>query len=292
VKFVGSLYRVPFDEHRAIARAAEDAGLDALALADHVLHVDETRSRFPYAEDGALPWQAEDDHPDVWVATAMMAAVTRHLRFLTAVYVLPAREPFGVAKALGTLARGSGHRVSFGFGIGWLREEIELMGQRFAGRGRRAEEMLDLIRRLWTGERVDFAGESYRVEGVRMRPPVGGPIPIVCAGASDAALERAARLGDGWIPPISVASPEALEPLLQEIDARRREGGRSQRAFAVYYTPMAPLDGRELARLERMGVTHVFASPWGFEEAASMPVEEKCARLREAGRRGLASMVA
>lgn len=55
---------------------------------------------------------------------------------------------------------------------------------------------------------------------------------------------------------------------------------------------MAPLDGRELARLERMGVTHVFASPWGFEEAASMPVEEKCARLREAGRRGLASMVA
>jgi probable F420-dependent oxidoreductase len=285
MKFVCPLYRVPADEYLALARAAEAAGYEALALSDHLVHLDAVESRFPYTPDGALPWQAEDDYPDVWVATAMMAAVTRRLRFLQAVYVLPAREPFGVAKALGTLARMSGHRLSLGFGVGWMREEFELVGQPFAGRGGRAEEMIELMRRLWTGEPVDYEGEHYRVRGGRMRPAAGGPIPILCSGESDIALHRAARLGDGWIAPISVATPEQLALRVEQLARLRQEAGREKAAFSVYWTPMQEIDAEDLQELSRYGASHLFATPWSFDEGPTLPLEEKRARLAEFGRR-------
>ena len=160
LKFVCGLFRVPTDEYLAVARAAEAAGFEALALSDHIVHLDRVESRFPYTEDGERPWSATDDYPDVWVATAMMAAITQRLRFLQAIYVLPARDPFSIAKALGTLARMSRHRVSLGFGVGWMREEFDLMGQAFEGRGRRSEEMIELMQKLWTGDVVDHEGEA------------------------------------------------------------------------------------------------------------------------------------
>jgi probable F420-dependent oxidoreductase len=284
LKFVCGLFRVPADEYIAIARAAEQAGFEAISVSDHLVHLDEVRSRFPYSEDGSLPWNATDDHPDVWVATAMMAAVTRRLRFLQAIYVLPARDPFSVAKALGTLSRMSGHRVSLGFGVGWMREEFDLIGQDFERRGSRAEEMIALMKKLWTGRRVDHEGEFYRVHGVRMRPEAGGAIPILCSGESETALRRAARIGDGWIPPISVSSAEALASKLEQIRHYRREAGRAGEPFPVYWTPHGPFDPREHEDWIRLGVTHVFSSPWLFEEADQLSVEEKCVRIEQFGR--------
>ena len=284
LKFVCGLFRVPSDELLAIAGAAERAGFEAVSLSDHIVELEEVTSRFPYSADGERPWNATDDYPDVWVATAMMAAVTRRLRFLQAIYVLPARDPFSVAKALGTLARMSGNRVSLGFGVGWMREEFDLLGRAFEGRGARSEEMIELMKKLWTGERVDHEGDFYRVSGARMRPAAGGPIPILCSGESDVALERAARIGDGWIPPISVASPEALASKLEQIRAYRCEANREADPFSVYWTLQGPFDPREQSEWTRLGVTHVFTSPWPFEEADSMGVEEKCARIDQFGR--------
>ena len=284
MNFVCSLYRVPIDEYLPLARAAEEAGYEAITLSDHLVHVESIQSRFPYAKDGERPWGAEDDYPDVWVATAMMAAVTQRLRFLQAIYVLPAREPYSVAKSLGTLARMSGHRVSLGFGVGWMREEFMLTGQSFEARGRRTEEMITLMKKLWTGQPIDHRGEFYEVEGVQMRPAVAGPIPILCSGESDRALRRAARIGDGWIPPISVATLSDLRDRIEQLDAYRMEAARSEMPFSVYWTPMAEYTADEYREIERIGVSHVFVAPWRFEEAASLPLEEKCALLRAFGR--------
>jgi probable F420-dependent oxidoreductase len=284
LKFVCGLFRVPVDEYVEVARAAERAGFDALSLSDHIVHVEEVESRFPYSTDGRRPWSETDDYPDVWVATAMMAAVTQRLRFLQAIYVLPARNPFTIAKALGTLARMSGHRVSLGFGVGWMREEFDLMDQAFERRGARAEEMIELMKKLWSGDLVDHQGEFYRFSGVRMRPAVGGPIPILCSGESDAALRRAARIGDGWIPPISISSPDALAAKLEQIRAHRREAGRESEPFSVYWTPGADIDLHDHSDLTRIGVSHIFSSPWGFEEAETLGLEEKRDRIAQFGR--------
>ena len=284
MKFVCSLYRVPADQYVPIARAAEEAGFEAVSLSDHLVHIGEVRSRFPYSEDGARPWAAEDDFPDVWVATAMMAAVTRRLRFLQAVYVLPARDPFSTAKALGSLAHLSGQRVALGFGVGWMREEFELMGLDFERRGARAEEMIGLMKALWTGESVDHRGEFFRVEGVSMRPAAGGPIPILCSGESAAALRRAARIGDGWIAPISVSTPSLLAARLETIQSHRRESGRASTAFSVYWTLGETHEVEALRSLARLGVTHCFVSPWRFTAAQTLSIEEKCDLIARFGR--------
>jgi len=290
IGFVCGLFRVPTDEYLDLARAAEAAGFDALSLSDHVVHVEEIDSRFPYTPEGERPWRATDDYPDVWVATAMMAAATRRLHFLQAITVLPLRDPFTTARALGTLARMSGHRVSLGFGVGWMREEFEILGQPFEGRGARAEEMVELMKKLWSGEVIDHRGVFYRAEGVRMRPAAGGPIPILCSGESEAALRRAARIGDGWIPPISLATPETLAARLETLHAYRTEVGRAQTPFSVYWTPGIPPERDTLSDLARMGVTHLFVTPWAPDEADHLDLPEKRTRLEHFGQETIGSM--
>ncbi|MBJ17953.1 MAG: TIGR03619 family F420-dependent LLM class oxidoreductase [bacterium] len=284
MKFVCSLFRVPVDHHVQVARAAEEAGFEAVALSDRIAHVESVSTKFPYTEDGSRPWLAEDEFPDVWVATAMMAAVTTRLRFLQAVYVLPARDPFSVARSLGTLARMSNHRVSLGFGVGWMREEFDLMGRNFERRGARSDEMIELMRKLWTGESVDHRGEFFDIEGIRMRPAVKEPIPILCSGESEAALRRAARLAGGWIPPISMVTPEDLLAPLETLRAYRREAGRAGEPFDVYWTPLAGWRDEESSALEALGVSHVFASPWAFDEVGSLDLEQRCAAIEDFGR--------
>ena len=109
LKFVCGLFRVPTEEYLAVARAAERAGFEALSLSDPIVHLERVAARFPDTRDGERPWSAPDDYPDVWVATAMMAAVTQRLRFLQAIYVLPVRDPFPAAGDLKTPQTLGGH---------------------------------------------------------------------------------------------------------------------------------------------------------------------------------------
>ena len=102
-----------------LAKTAEDCGWDALMLSDHVVHPEKIRSTYPYTKDGAPRWEAPAPWPDPWVAIGAMAAVTSRIRFMTAVYVLPLRNPFVVAKAVGTAAVMSGNRVTLGIGAGF-----------------------------------------------------------------------------------------------------------------------------------------------------------------------------
>ena len=244
-----------------IARVTEEAGYDGIMVSDHVVHPEHPTSHYPYAPDGHIGWEAWRPWPDPWVLIGAMAAVTERLRFMTTTYVAPARNPFVVAKAVGTAAVLSNDRVVLGLGAGWFREEFELMGQEFSNRGQRLDEMIDVLRLLWRGGFVEYEGEHYRFGRVQMNPAPTKPVPIYCAGHSPPALRRAARL-DGWIG--NAYTPEdALHFLEQLRKAREAAGTLDRKDYGTVVAVQAdPFDLDVYRRLEDAGVTTILCVPW------------------------------
>ena len=145
MKFCQSLMYAPAADWAELTRCAEDVGFDQVSLSDHVFYPDKLESSYPYSRSGRPSFPPETPWPDVWVMTGALAAATERIRFATHVYVLPARNPFVVAKAVGTAAYLSGDRVLLGVGAGWMREEFDQLEQPFAGRGARMEDQIEAV---------------------------------------------------------------------------------------------------------------------------------------------------
>jgi probable F420-dependent oxidoreductase len=173
-----------------MASAIERAGFDACSVTDHP---------FPTAS-----WVATGGHYtlDPFVTLSFAAAATTRLRLFTNIYVAAYRSPFLTAHTTATLDALSGGRLVLGLGAGYLREEFEALGVPFAGRGRRLDETVELIRRCWRGEELTETGEGWTAAGNVTAPrPVSQPGPPVWFGGNSVgAMRRAAELGDGWIP--------------------------------------------------------------------------------------------
>ena len=182
-----------------VARMFDEAGYDGMVCSDHMIYPRELSSPYPDSPSGKPPWPPETAWPDCWVQIGAMAAVTSRLRFSNAVYIAPARPLLEVAKQVASASVLSGGRVSLAAGVGWMREEYELMGQDFTTRGKRLDEMIPALRALWRGGWVSWSGEYYQVPEMMIEPHPEAPVPIHCGGESDAALRRAARLCDGWV---------------------------------------------------------------------------------------------
>jgi probable F420-dependent oxidoreductase len=243
-----------------LAAAAEAAGFDSVAVSDHVVYPSTLNSKYPYTPDGTPLFTPDEDWPDPWVAVGAMSSVTSRLRFLTNVYVLPLRNPFVVAKAVGTAAYLSGGRVGLGIGAGWMAEEFELLEQPFARRGKRMDEMVDVVRALWGGGMVEYHGEFYDFEPVEMRPAPPGPVPIYVGGHSEAAFRRAARLGDGWL-----GVHYTVRELIDHCDTllrAREDAGTADRPFEIIASPMAAPTPDLLEELAAVGVTTILTSSW------------------------------
>jgi probable F420-dependent oxidoreductase len=244
-----------------MARAAEDSGWDAVAISDHLAHPERIASAYPYTRDGSIRWNEGTAWPDPWVSIGAMAAVTERLRFVTNVYVLALRNPVLAAKAIATAAALSGDRVALGVGVGWMQEEFALAGQEFHTRGRRTDEAIEVMRKLWSGEYVEHRGRFYEFARVRMLPAPAAPLPIYGGGLSEPALRRAARL-DGWISDIHTRAE------LAEIAARlrryRAEAGRAEAPFAIVAACADAFDPDGIRRLADAGVTHYATAPWLF----------------------------
>ena len=243
-----------------IAVAAEAAGFDSVAVSDHVVYPGNLTSAYPYTPDGTPLFSPEEDWPEAWVAIGSMAAVTTRLRFLTNVYVLPLRNPFVVAKAVGTAAFMSGGRVGLGIGAGWMAEEFELLEQSFARRGARMDEMVEVLRTLWSGGMVEHHGEFYDFEPVEMRPVPPAPVPIYVGGHSPAAFRRAARIGDGWLG--VQYTPEVLVEHCRTLRLERERAGTLDRPFEIVASPLAAPTPGLLEELEGEGVTTILTSAW------------------------------
>ena len=141
-----------------------------------------------------------------------MAAFTSRIEFVTGVLILPQRQTVLVAKQAAEVDVLSGGRLRLGIGLGWNDVEYEALNEDFHNRGRRVEEQVEVLRRLWTQPSVDFDGKWHRIDRAGLNPmPVQQPIPIFMGGASEAVLERAARISNGWFP--MVREPADIEAL-------------------------------------------------------------------------------
>lgn len=247
-------------EYAALARAADAAGFGAIILSDHIVYPEKLETPYPYTSSGRPRWDREAPWPDPWVAVGAMSSVTRRIRFLSSIFVLPLRDPVLAAKTIGTAAVMSGNRVTLGLGAGWMREEFDLVGQPFAQRGRRMEEMIEVMRALWTGEPVAHEGAFYSFPAMQMRPSPTEPIPIYIGGTSDVALRRAARIADGW------ASEVQNTEDVGEIQARLTEyRADSPLAAEPLETCVALRDAFTLdhyKRVQEMAITTLITVPW------------------------------
>ena len=251
----------PPEHYVPLARAADAAGYHAMAVSDHVINLETLSSPYPYTADGSRRWEMHTPWLDPWVAIGAMAAATERLRFFTNVYVLPLRNPFVVAKAVATAAVMSGNRVSLGIGMGWCEEEFDLLEQPFRRRGRRADEMLELLLALWSGEVIEHHGEFYDIPRLEMNPAVTEPVPVYVGGMSDAALRRAAH-HDGWVSDLMTS--EQLGDSWRRIEQYRREAGTADRPFAVVGSASDVSDVDGYRRLTELGVTDLLTLPWVF----------------------------
>ncbi len=245
----------------AMARAAEEHGWDGVAISDHVAHPERIDTPYPYTRDGAIRWDEHTVWPDPWVTIGAMAAVTTRLRFLSNVYVLALRNPFLAAKAIATAAALSGDRVALGIGVGWCREEFALAGQDFRTRGKRTDEMIAVLRKLWSGEYVEHDGPFYPFDRVRMLPAPSGRIPLYGGGLSEPALRRAARL-DGWVSDLHTRAE--LAEILGTLRRLRADAGLADQRFDVVASCVDAFDADGIRRLADIGVTHYATAPWLF----------------------------
>jgi alkanesulfonate monooxygenase SsuD/methylene tetrahydromethanopterin reductase-like flavin-dependent oxidoreductase (luciferase family) len=210
--------------------------------------------------------------------------VTRRLRLSTNVYVAPLRTIIDVAKIVGTASVISGGRVALGVGAGWMREEFDVEGQDYDSRGKRLTEMIAGLRELWKGGWVEFHGEHYDVPPLTMEPHPTDPVPIYVGGHSDAALRRAATLGDGWIG--AAYRWDELEHHTVRLRRFLREGGREGEPFEVI-AALKDVPSVDLYRRaeEQLGVTATLCLPWfadrGISDARKAGVEPPVDRYRD-----------
>jgi probable F420-dependent oxidoreductase len=262
MKFSVALPMLPPSHFVPLARAAEGAGYDGIAVPESVFFPEEVSAGYPYTADGGRFWAPETPFLDPFVAIPAMAAVTERINFYTNVLKLGIRDPLLVAKTVSSAAAMADGRIGLGVGLSWIPEEFEWLGKEMKTRGARTNEAIEIIRLVCSGEWVEFHGKHYDFGRLMVRPVPTRPVPIYVGGLSEPGLKRAARLADGWI---SVANTTAeIAEVAPRLEALRAEYGRSDVPFEIkaLCTDVFDLDG--FRRMEDLGVTDAMVCPWYF----------------------------
>jgi probable F420-dependent oxidoreductase len=255
-----SLVNVPeVDQYLDIARFAEEIGYSGISLADHLIMPLNIESKYPYTPDGKMWWPDDTPWPDCWVTMAAMAAVTTRIEFSTNIFLAALRDPFTAAKSVATAAVLSKNRMVCGVSAGWIKEEYELLGIDFKARGRRLDETITLMRKLWTGKPVEHEGEFFQVRDALLSPVPDVPIRVWSGGASNAALRRAAE-NDGWLG-VPQIKPQLLETV-EDLKRRREKFGKADEPFDICFSLIGHLDDETVAEFEEKGITKNMTLPW------------------------------
>src|SRR3954452_4040077 len=255
----------PADHLLPMARAAEDAGFDTITVPDSVFYPESVTAEYPYSGDGGRFWTGETPFVDPFIAIAAMAAVTERIRFLTNVIKLPIRDPLLVAKQLSSIAVLAKDRIGLGVGLSWMPEEFRYTHTDMKTRGKRADEMIDILRLVCGGggpQWVEYHGKYYDFDRLMISPAPERAVPISVGGLSEPGLRRAARLGDGWIS-VQNTEPEITEAC-RALERYRAEYGRSDVPFEVNALCVDAFDLDGYHRLADAGVTELQAVPWYF----------------------------
>jgi probable F420-dependent oxidoreductase len=244
---------------RRIGVATEQLGFGHLLVYDHVLgatHDREPKLSGPYTEK----------HPfnDPFVMFAYLAAITQRIELVTGILILPQRQTVLVARQAADLDLLSNERFRLGIGIGWNYVEYDSLGQDFHTRGKRVDEQIALLRRLWSEPLVDFAGAFDRIDRAALNPRPRRMIPVWLGGFADVALRRAAAIGDGFIFADGAASALDQSARLRQL---LQEAGRPASDFGFHCnmlkakTPQAVVE--TALRWRDDGGTHASVSTMG-----------------------------
>jgi probable F420-dependent oxidoreductase len=246
-----------------VASAAETSGFTTLWVGEHVIAVDESRSRYPYSATGQIAVPAEADWNDPMITLSFAAAATSTITLATGVLLLPEHNPVIVAKQAATLDQLSHGRLVLGIGLGWSRDEFAALGIPFARRGERTEQYVHAIRTLWRDDPASFTSDFVRFDGVRMRPKPsnGRNIPVILGGNSDSAVRRVAAWADGWYG-FNLESVADVAERMTFLRAACRDAGRDFDALhcSVALADPSPNDMHALAGLD-LDQLVVVASP-------------------------------
>ena len=207
------------------AQAAEDLGYAYIEVPDHVFGAT--------ARDGWTPrYDETDPFHETFVTLGFLAAVTKKIRLSSGILIAPQRQTGLIAKQAAEVDLLSGGRLRLGIGGGWNHVEYEALGADWKTRGARQAEQAEVLRRLWSGDVVDYEGRFHHLKGVNIvPPPVQRPIPIWFGGSSEAIVKRAARLGDGWMP--IMAPDQEAEQKLGMLREEIRNQGRDPAKFGL-----------------------------------------------------------
>ncbi len=239
----------------ALARAAEEAGYDSMIVPDSICYPLHSDSVYPFNPDGSREFLEDKPFLEPFSLIPALGAVTSTLRFTTFVLKLPVRDPVLTAKQATSTAVLTGGRLVLGVGVSPWREDYEVLGIPWAGRGRRMDEEIAILRGLAAGGYFEYHGQVFDLAPIKIAPVPPEPIPILIGGHSDAALRRAARSGDGWMH--GGGDPADLPGLLDKLARFRREEGTESRPFEIHVISTDAYTHDGLRRLEDQGVTDV-----------------------------------
>lgn len=267
------------DEVVAQAVLAEQLGFDGVWMGEHFFRPAVLDPAYPYKQH--QPLRSGEECFDSMVIAGAVAASTRRLTISTAVYLLPLRHPLAAARSIATAQILCGGRLRVGLGIGWAHEEYEGLGIPYRERGSRLDEGIDILRKALAGGSFEHHGRHFSFDALSIvNQPVR--VPILLGGASEPALRRAARVGDGWAtPPYNLSFDDCVSRRLR-LETLRREYGTDQRPFAHYVR--VPNATRELvAQYAEAGFTNLTVGG-GQVVKWTDPLERKLAFIEETAR--------
>jgi probable F420-dependent oxidoreductase len=238
-----------------LARAAEEAGFDSMVVPDSICYPEESDATYPYNPDGTREFLDGKPFLEPFSLIPAMGAVTETLRFITFVLKLPIRHPVLVAKQVGSTAVLTDNRLLLGVGTSPWPEDYAVCDVPWEGRGKRMDEQIDVLRGLLGGGYFEYHGEVFDVPSIKMSPTPTKPVPILIGGHHEAALRRAALVGDGWLH--GGGDPEDLPGLLQRLTELRREYGTLDKDFEIEVISLDAYSVDGVEKLEELGVTGV-----------------------------------
>ena len=285
MKFIANISMCDPTFYVPLAQVAEEAGFDTIAVPDSIAYPKESSSTYPYNFDGTREFLENKPFIEPSVAIAAMAAVTSTIEFHTFVLKMPIRHPVIYAKEATSLAAISGNRFVLGVGASPWPDDYEIVQLPWAGRGRRFDECIEIVRGLAAGGYFDYHGEFYDFPAIKMEPVPTEPLPVLIGGHGDAQLRRAARLGDGWMGAGGLL--DDLIPMIDRMNDLRKEHGRAGERFDIYATTPESFTADGIKQLEDLGVTHTAGgfgrfNPYGLETDPES-LQEKIDNLRRHG---------
>lgn len=267
------------DQYIPLARAAEEMGFDSFTLPDSICYPLDCDAKYPYNDDGSRDFLDGVPFMEIFIAMGVVAAVTTRIRITTSVVKLPIRQPAIVAKQLSSLAVLSNNRIGFGVGLSPWPEDFSACQIPWEKRGQRMDEMIEIIRGLMTGEYFGYEGQMLQMAPIKLCPVPTQPVPILIGGHADAALKRAARIGDGWIS--AGTSLEELDEFLRKLHGFRAEYGREKEPFEVHNMGASAYSPDGIKQLEDRGVHEVIVAFRDvYKKQPDPSLDEKLATMR------------